>query len=111
MPGDYNARVHLWDNNENPRGKKLKDWYYGKNNKHKLLNNVDDHTTIHCSTPDLTFVSNPLNNNCTWRANYDILSDVHYGIEITIGLQNYCKEADFVPRYKLDEAGNGSPWR
>ena len=46
MPGDYNARAHLWDNNENPRGKKLKDWYYGKNNKHKLLNNVDDHTTF-----------------------------------------------------------------
>ena len=46
MPGDYNARAHLWGNNENPRGKKLKDWYYGKNNKHKLLNNVDDHTTF-----------------------------------------------------------------
>ena len=79
MAGDYNARAHLWDNDENPRGKKLQDWYYGKNNKHKLLNSVYDHTTIDYCTPDLTFVSNALNNKCTWRVNYDILSDIHYG--------------------------------
>ena len=104
MAGDYNARAHLWDNNENPRGKKLQDWHYGKNNKFKLLNNEDEHSTIHYSTPHLTFVSNALNNDCTWRVNYDIRSDIHYGIKITIGLQNYYKEADSVPRYKLDEA-------
>ena len=104
LAGDYNARAHLWDHNENPRGKELQDWYYSNNNKFKILNDLDDHTTTHYSTPDLTFVSNALHRKCSWRVNYDILSDIHYGIEITIGLQNYCKEADFVPRYKLDEA-------
>ena len=81
-----------------PGAKNSQDWHYGKNNKFKILNSLDDHTTIHYSTPDLTFVSSALNNKCTWRVNYDILSDIHYGIEITIGLQNYCKETDFVPR-------------
>ena len=95
IAGYYNARAHSWDVIENPRGKLLQDWYFHKNNKFKLLNSDCEHTTIHYSTPDLTFISNALNDKCAWRVNYDILSDIHYGIEITLGLQNYCKETDF----------------
>ena len=40
----------------------------------------------------------------TWLANNDILGDIHCGIERTLGHQNYCNEADCIPRYKLDEA-------
>ena len=103
IAGDYNARAHLWDDIENPSGKLLQDWYFHKRNKFKLLNSNCEHTTIHYSTPALTFVSNAFNEKCAWCVNNDILSDIHYGIEITLGLQNYCKEADFIPRYKLYE--------
>ena len=98
ITGDYNTRAHLWDDIENPSGKLLQDWYFHKSNKFKLLNSDCELTTMHHSKPELTFVSNALNKKCAWCVNNDTLSDIHYGIEITLGLQNYCKEADFIPR-------------
>ena len=86
IAGDYNARAHLWDDIENPSGKLLQDWYFHKSNNFKLSNSDCEHTTIHYSTPELTFVSNALNEKCAWCVNNDILSDIHYGIEITLGL-------------------------
>ena len=104
IAGDYNARAHLWDDKENTRGKILEEWYLDKNDKFKLSNNAYEHTTEHYSTIDLTFASNALSSKCAWQVNYDIISDIHYGIEITLGLRNCCSESDFIPRYKLDEA-------
>ena len=103
IAGDYNARAHLWDDKENTRGKILEEWYLDKNDKFKLLNNAYEHTTEHYSTIDLTFASNALSSKCAWQVNYDIISDIHNGIEITLGLRNYCSESDFIPIYKLDE--------
>ena len=92
IAGDYNARAHLWDDIEHHQ-----DWYFHNSIKFKLFNSDCELTTIHHSKPELTFVSNALNEKCAWCVNNYILSDLHYGIEITLGLQNYCKEADFIP--------------
>ena len=59
IPQADNARAHLWDHNENPRGKELQDWYYSNNNKLKILNDLDDHTTTHYSVTGVTLVKLP----------------------------------------------------
>ena len=82
----------------------IEEWYLDENEKFKLLNNAYEHTTEHYSTIDLTFASDALSSKCAWQVYYDINSDIHYGIEITLGLRNYCSESDFIPRYELDEA-------
>ena len=104
IAGNYNARALLWDDKENTGGKILEEGYLDKNDKFKLLNNAYEHTTEHSSTIDITFASNALSSKCTWQVNNDIISDIHYGIEVTPGLRNYCSESDFIPRYKLYEA-------
>ena len=101
--GDYSARTTTWGDRETyPRGLELEDIYHSLSGI-DILNN-GEYTTIHDTVIDLTFVTKPLNTKCRWRVNRDILSDIHYGIEIDIGMAEYCDRDRFQPRFKLDTA-------
>ena len=101
--GDYNARTTTWGDREtHPRGLELEDTYHSLPGIEIL--NDGEYTTIHDTVLDMSFATKPLNTKCRWRVNRDILSDVHYGIEIDIGMAKYCDRDRFQPRFKLDTA-------
>ena len=103
--GDYNARTTTWGDRETHlRGLEVEDTCIYHSLPGIDIQNNGKYTTVHDTVIDLTFATKPLNTKCRWRVNTDILSDVHYGIEIDIGMAKYCDRDRFQPRFKLDTA-------
>ena len=99
--GDANAHHTSWGCKHN--NKRGIDLLHVVNESDVVLVNDGTPTTTNNTTIDLCLVSSNIAHKTTVEV-LDLLSDVHYGLDISIGVGKYLSKDEFVPRLKFEEA-------